>query len=236
VANWTRSKSCYISGLNKHALRSPPCPPPSTLLVKTDTMALTEYETKVRNHALLVGIAFLVIVPLGVLIPRYLRTFTNRWWWAHWVINLVIAGPLIWTSWSEASDATDISGMPNDHHKNVGIVIFALYIAQIVVGAFIHFVRIPFLFVGHRPPQNYFHALFGLAILAMAAYQIHDGIYTEWPFMTGNIPPVKDSAKHAWLALIIVFWTLYGIGLAFLPRQYKQEAEGRLLNQDKEVS
>jgi hypothetical protein len=41
-------------------------------------MALTEYEKKVRNHALLVGIAFLVIVPLGVLIPRYLRTFTNR--------------------------------------------------------------------------------------------------------------------------------------------------------------
>jgi hypothetical protein len=41
-------------------------------------MALTEYETKVRNHALLAGIAFLVIVPIGVLIPRYLRTFTNR--------------------------------------------------------------------------------------------------------------------------------------------------------------
>ena len=56
--------------------------------------------------------------------------------------------------------------------QNVGVVIFALYIAQIVVGAFIHFVRIPVLFVGHRPPQNYFHALFGLAILAMAAYQV----------------------------------------------------------------
>jgi hypothetical protein len=56
--------------------------------------------------------------------------------------------------------------------QNVGVVIFALYIAQIVVGAFIHFVRIPFLFVGHRPPQNYFHAVFGLAILAMAAYQV----------------------------------------------------------------
>lgn len=56
--------------------------------------------------------------------------------------------------------------------QNVGVVIFALYITQIVVGALIHFVRIPVLFVGHRPPQNYFHALFGLAILAMAAYQV----------------------------------------------------------------
>ena len=34
--------------------------------------------------------------------------------------------------------------------------------------------------------------------------QIHDGIYTEWPLMTANIPPVKNSAKHAWLALLIV--------------------------------
>jgi hypothetical protein len=59
-----------------------------------------------------------------------------------------------------------------DTKQSVGIIIFGLYIAQIVVGAFIHFVRIPFLFVGHRPPQNYFHALFGLAILAMAAYQV----------------------------------------------------------------
>lgn len=56
--------------------------------------------------------------------------------------------------------------------QNVGVIIFGLYIAQIGVGAFIHFVRIPILFVGHRPPQNYFHALFGLAILAMAAYQV----------------------------------------------------------------
>lgn len=29
------------------------------------------------------------------------------------------------------------------------------------------------------------------------------------------------------------FWVLYFIGLAFLPRQYRQEGEGRLLKQDK---
>ena len=41
-------------------------------------MSLSEYEKKVRTHALLMGIAFLVIIPTGVLIARYLRTFTNR--------------------------------------------------------------------------------------------------------------------------------------------------------------
>ena len=41
-------------------------------------------------------------------------------------------------------------------------------------------------------------------LLNLGLVQIYDGIYTEWPFMTGNIPPIKDSAKHAWLALLIV--------------------------------
>jgi hypothetical protein len=37
---------------------------------------------------------------------------------------------------------------------------------------FIHFVRIPILFIAHRPPQNYLHAILGLVILAMASYQV----------------------------------------------------------------
>jgi hypothetical protein len=197
-------------------------------------MSLTDYDKKVRTHALLMGIAFLVIVPTGVLFARYLRTFTNRWWWAHWLTNFIVAGPLIFASWAEAHKARQLSGFPMDHHKRVGYAIIGLYIGQVLIGAFIHFVRIPFLFVGHRPPQNYFHAILGLVILAMAGYQIHDGIYTEWPLMTGIL--VTNSAKHAWLALLIIFWVLYGIGLAFLPRQYRQEAEGRLLNQDKDAS
>jgi hypothetical protein len=34
--------------------------------------------------------------------------------------------------------------------------------------------------------------------------QVHYGIYIQWPRMTGNIHPVKEAAKHAWLALVIV--------------------------------
>ena len=41
-------------------------------------MSLTDYEVIVRNHAVLMGTAFLVILPTGVLIARYLRNFTNR--------------------------------------------------------------------------------------------------------------------------------------------------------------
>ncbi|KAI0260804.1 hypothetical protein BC834DRAFT_973108 [Gloeopeniophorella convolvens] len=197
---------------------------------------LNEYEKRVRDHALLASIAFLILVPLGVLLPRYLRTFTNRWFLGHAATNFIISGPLVFAAWAMGQKAHNLSHAPMDHHKRIGFCIFSLYIAQVLLGAFIHFVRIPFLFVGHRPPQNYIHAILGLLILAMANYQVHYGYSHEWPLLTGNVHPVKEAAKHAWLALMIVFWALYLIGLAFLPRQYKQEKEGRLLKQDKEAA
>jgi len=199
------------------------------------TDILHKYEQRVKHHALLASIAFLVIIPIGVLVPRYFRTFTNRWWWAHWLINFFIAAPLVYTSLGMAVSANHISTTPIDHHKRVGYAIFSLYSFQILLGLFIHYVRVPFLFIVHRPPQNYIHAILGLTILAMAAYQVHYGLYIQWPLYVFD-PPVKESAKHAWLALIIIFWVLYGLGLVFIPRQYRQEQEGRLLNQDKEGS
>jgi hypothetical protein len=56
--------------------------------------------------------------------------------------------------------------------QRVGYAIFTLYGFQVLLGAFIHFVRVPFLFIGHRPPQNWIHAALGFTILAMAAYQV----------------------------------------------------------------
>lgn len=119
----------------------------------------------------------------------------------------------------------------------VGIVIFSLYIGQVVIGVFIHFVRIPFPSLGHRPPQNYIHALLGLAILALASYQVrpcrrylhrrrfflfewlkqvHDGIYIEWPLLTGNVHPIKQTIKHAWLAFVIVSRSTHRISFSRL--------------------
>ncbi|KAI9459021.1 hypothetical protein F5148DRAFT_1320133 [Russula earlei] len=164
----------------------------------------SEYEKRVRDHALLASTAFLIIIPLGVLVPRYLRTFTNKWWRLHALLNLLIAAPLVYAAWGMAASARNISHAPIAHHQRVGYAILSLYTAQVLLGPFIHFIRIPFLPIAHRPLQNYFHAVLGLTILAMAGYQIHYGLYTEWELMTGNVHPVKQSLKHAWLALLIV--------------------------------
>ena len=39
---------------------------------------LLEFKKDVTVHGLLAGISFLVVLPAGVLVARYLRTFTNR--------------------------------------------------------------------------------------------------------------------------------------------------------------
>jgi hypothetical protein len=56
--------------------------------------------------------------------------------------------------------------------QKIGTIIFTLYIIQILLGAFVHFIRIPFPLIVNRPLTNYVHALLGLTILVMSAYQV----------------------------------------------------------------
>ena len=109
---------------------------PSFTIAMSLSLPLSEYEKTVRDHALLASIAFLIIMPLGVLVPRYLRTFTNRWvpaaldlrieqewihwrrwWWAHWIINFFISAPLVYASMAMALQASDITHFRTDDHK-----------------------------------------------------------------------------------------------------------------------
>ncbi|KAJ7634492.1 hypothetical protein FB45DRAFT_989410 [Roridomyces roridus] len=193
------------------------------------TFGLNPIEVKARKHALLCAIGFLILLPLGVLLARYARTFTRRWFWGHAIIQLLISGPVIFVGIAlghQLSNELEFNEM-HDPHQNIGIALIALYGTQLLLGIFIHFVKLPGLFRGHRPPWNYIHVALGLAILALAAYQVHYGLNTEWPFATGNLHHIPGSAMHAWLALIIIFWVLYFIGMTLLPRQFKAEAAGR---------
>lgn len=87
--------------------------------------------------------------------------------------------------------------------------------------------------------------------------QVHYGLFTEWVFATGGLHKVPESAKHAWLALVVVrdylpqlrlssrianrmalqvFWVLYTLGMAFIPRQLKQESLLRSKGRGEEVN
>ena len=87
-----------------------------------------------------------------------------------------IAGPVIIIGVSMGIRAVVLaqSGAINDVHKQWGIAIFVLYLAQLAFGASIHFFK-PKAWArgtGRRPFQNYFHAVTGLLLIAFAMFQV----------------------------------------------------------------
>ncbi|KAH8985762.1 hypothetical protein EDB86DRAFT_2321998 [Lactarius hatsudake] len=186
---------------------------------------LTEFKHNTSAHGLLAGISFLVVLPAGVLIARYTRTFTNRWFHAHWIVNFLIGCPLILAAWVLGKKAHNFGHASLTPHGKRGLFVIGLYIAQLVLGLVIHYIRIPFPSLGHRPPQNFLHAVQGLVILGLANYQVYDGIYHKTGFLAAD---ARQSAKRAWVAFLIIFWVLYAFGLILLRRQYTQERRARL--------
>jgi len=195
----------------------------------SSSIPLSDIERRVRTHAICCTVGFLILLPIGVLVARYTRTLPYKWFWAHWIIQLVISLPVIAYGWAQGHKATTIfeTGHYKDPHEKMGLVLLILYAVQLVVGAVTHFFKLPGVFRGRRAPHAYFHAILGLVIFACASWQVHYGLFTEWALATGGLHTVPESAKHAWLALTIVFWVLYALGMALIPRQFRQEKETR---------
>ena len=51
--------------------------------------ALTSSDKMLIAHGILTAVGFLVVLPFGALIARYLRTFTPAWFTGHWVFQFV---------------------------------------------------------------------------------------------------------------------------------------------------
>jgi len=171
-------------------------------------------------HAIFCVVGFALFLPCGVLLARYLRTFTPTWYTGHWIAQFGIAGPTIIVGIVLGFEASGKIGATLwDNHKKTGLAVFVLYLVQCGVGAFIHYVK-PKNSRG-RPPQNYFHAVFGLTIIALSMYQIRTGYKQEWPNFTGLAVP--KGVNTLWIVWCILLPILYAVGLWFLPKQYKQE-------------
>ncbi|KAJ6476893.1 hypothetical protein C8R45DRAFT_873205 [Mycena sanguinolenta] len=193
------------------------------------TLPLSPFESKARIHAHVAFFAYLLGLPLGILTARYLRTFTNSWFWPHAIVNFLVTGPLIFAAFALGYQTTNMSGTPHfsDPHQKAGLALLVMYLIQVFLGSFIHWVKLPFRFPGGRHPQNYLHVILGLATVGLASWQTHYGLWTEWALITGNVHPVNWRCKHFWLGIVIAIWSLYAIGLALLPRQFRQEAASR---------
>jgi len=194
---------------------------PSTGVV---SIPLLPYQKMIVAHAIFCTIGFLLFLPAGALLARYLRTFIPGavWFRGHAILQFFIAGPTIFIGVMLGIAAVANAGAMHldDDHKRWGIGIFVLYIVQCLLGAFIHYVKKKDRV--RRPPQNYFHAVVGLLIIALALYQVRSGYSYEWPTTTGRdpLPPGVDILFWVWVILLPVS---YGVGLVFLRRQFQQE-------------
>jgi len=185
---------------------------------------LEPFQMTMVSHALLCTIGFLVFLPGGAIIARYTRTFTRHWYTAHWIWQLCVCGPIIiaGVALGFKSVKTTESIPLSDPHMKTGLVLFVLYFAQIALGAFIHYYK-PKSWVGPktRPPQNYLHAILGLAIIALAFYQVRYGFTIEYPLYSGLT--VKHIAIIIWDVTVAIIAFIYFLGLVLLPRQWRQE-------------
>ncbi|KIP02587.1 hypothetical protein PHLGIDRAFT_95856 [Phlebiopsis gigantea 11061_1 CR5-6] len=194
----------------------------------SDGIPLLPYQKYIVAHAILLVVGFLFLLPLGAIISRYLRTFSPVWFKLHWIIQWVLALPLIVTGFALGVTSVNMAGVPhqNDTHKRWGVAIFVVYIMQLALGAFIHFLKIPVLPLRGRAFQNYFHAVLGIFIIGASFYQVRTGFRTEWPLATGR-GSVGNGANVVWIVWLVLILVVYFAGMLFLPRQYKQEEDSR---------
>ncbi|KAL0563783.1 hypothetical protein V5O48_018280 [Marasmius crinis-equi] len=189
------------------------------------SIPLTKPEKYFIAHAILCVVGFLLFLPIGGLLARYFRTFTNAWCRLHWIIQL-LGGVIIIVGVALGIQGVEELGGKHldDYHQKLGISIFVLYFAQVILGFFIHKIKLgkP----GRRPPQNYFHVVLGLTIIGLAMAQVRNGYRVEWPRVSGR-GPVANGANVIWYIWVVLLPVLYLIGLAFLPKQFKQEAASR---------
>ncbi|KAF8323381.1 hypothetical protein DL93DRAFT_2162545 [Clavulina sp. PMI_390] len=180
-------------------------------------------------HAAMASVGFMILLPIGALVARYrvAKPLSTVWVRIHYGCQLFAALfiiPGFGLGVNFAKRVEDFGLQTNTKHKNIGITLFILYLVQVLVGIVIHWFKRP-LHGGHRPPQNYFHAVLGLTIIGLGLYQVHYGYRTMWP--DWGIGMVPAGVNRAWMAVAIILIVPYILGLGLLPMQYKNEAEAR---------
>jgi len=204
---------------------------PGTGLV---TGPLQPFEQLLVAHAVLCFFGLLFLLPVGVLSARYLRTATDKWFRFHQIIQ-ISAGPVIVIG--VALGIAGVQARRDRHfvtlHEKIGICIFALYFAQVLLGGLVHFIRVKSASTSlygaapwRRPVQNYVHVIVGLALIGVSFYQVRTGYHTEWPAVTGRgpLPGVVDDIWYAWVALPT---GVYFAGLYLLKHQFQKERQAQ---------
>lgn len=79
--------------LTKPLNGSTPTPTPTP----TGDSPLTHYQRMILAHAIICVVGFALLLPCGVLLARYLRTFSPTWYTGHWIAQFGIGPSSPWS-------------------------------------------------------------------------------------------------------------------------------------------
>ncbi|KAK7043683.1 hypothetical protein VNI00_008294 [Paramarasmius palmivorus] len=182
------------------------------------------HELIVICHGALVTIGFLVLLPFGSLAARWTRTVTPKWFKVHRITNHYIGLPVILIGWLLGPVAVFDAQASHflDAHQICGLLLFAFYLLQIMLGRYVHKRNQLPDRKGH-PPSNILHVCFGLFIVSLAFLQVRSGM-NEWEQVTGR--PGAHWTHVMWKVWVVFLPAAYLAGLSLLRRQFYQEQQG----------
>jgi len=180
------------------------------------------FEKLIVAHAVIVSMGFLVILPTGAMVARWGRLISDKWFYYHWFIQVVISIPVVVIGWTLGPLAVAEQGAKHasDAHKAIGILLFPLYIIQLCLGTFIHFFKKPY--PRRHPPQNFVHGGLGIIIVILGFVQTRTGLTKEWTKATSRGIDL-DIFSNLWIAWVAFVPVAYFAGFAILPRQLAHE-------------
>jgi hypothetical protein len=79
----------------------------------------TYSDKLIAAHAALASVGFLVVLPFGTLFARWARTFVPGavWFRSHWILNLLVGGPLVVVGIALGYAAIASVGWPSTTHN-----------------------------------------------------------------------------------------------------------------------
>ncbi|KAK4052788.1 hypothetical protein OIV83_002075 [Microbotryomycetes sp. JL201] len=165
----------------------------------------TKRDMYIIAHAVLGSLALMLMTPLAIMIARFLRG--SAWYPFHAGLNMLAAAMVI------ASFGIGVYVTGDNHfedtHQIVGLVLFILFVLQVIGGIVAHnrkfivnpHAKLPTL--SNKGPVRYGHIVLGLAVVALGWFQVHEG-FEEWE-------EKSDAQSSVPRAVVIVFWVLVGL-------------------------
>ena len=180
----------------------------SSLKQQNSNRALNYSNKMIIAHMVMMIVAWFILVPAGILIGRYGRTFF-KWFPYHRGIQItafvlvLIAFILIVVEVQKGG-----GGHFNNSHGKAGLAIFIIMFCQILIGI-----------VGHHfkrfNPTRIFHVIVGLGVTVAAVWNSTEGLQL-WQWAP---PQFAQWILWIWAGLLLL---AYLAGLAFLPRDLRE--------------